>query len=58
MKVPKPTGSFLDRDMVVDLLDVAEDWERGTTPHQHDGRRAFFATLCLAGPRVRSGRCQ
>jgi hypothetical protein len=26
MKVPKPTRSFLEPDMVVDLLDVAEDW--------------------------------
>ena len=52
MKVPKPTRSFLEPDMVVDLLDVAEDWERGLPPHQRYGRRAFLATLCLAGPRI------
>src|SRR6476469_4356607 len=38
--------------MVLDLLDVAEDWERALPPHQRYGRRAFLATLCLAGPRI------
>ena len=52
MKVPKPTRSFLEPDMVLDLLDVAQDWERALPPHQRYGRRAFLATLCLAGPRI------
>jgi site-specific recombinase XerD len=38
--------------MVVDLLDVAEESERSLPPHQRYGRRAFLATLCLAGPRI------
>jgi integrase len=52
MKVPKPTRSFLEPDMVVDLLDAAEEWERGLPRHQRYGRRAFLATLCVAGPRI------
>jgi integrase len=51
-KVPKPARSFLEPDMVVDLLDVAEEWERNVPPYQRYGRRAFLATLCLAGPRI------
>jgi integrase len=52
VKVPKPARTFLEPDMVVDLLDVAEEWERSVPPHQRYGRRAFLATLCLAGPRI------
>jgi integrase len=52
LKVPKPARSFLEPDMVIDLLDVAEEWERSLRPHQRYGRRAFLATLCLAGPRI------
>ena len=52
LKVPKPARTFLEPDMVVDLLDVAEEWERSLPPHQRYGRRAFLATLCLAGPRI------
>src|SRR4051794_1466085 len=50
LKVPKPARTFLEPDMVVDLLDVAEEWERSAPAHQRYGRRAFLATLCLAGP--------
>src|SRR3954470_15603496 len=52
LKVPKPARTFLEPDMVVDLLDVAHDWEQAVPPHQRYGRRAFLATLCLAGPRI------
>jgi integrase len=52
VKVPKPPRTFLEPDMVVDLLDVAEEWERSLPPHQRYGRRAFLGTLCLAGPRI------
>jgi integrase len=52
LKVPKPARSFLEPDMVVDLLDVAAEWERSLPAHQRYGRRAFLATLCLAGPRI------
>lgn len=56
MKVEKPSRSFLEPDMVVDLLDVAGEWEadliRRKRPDQCYGRRAFLATLCLAGPRI------
>jgi integrase len=50
--VPKPARIFLEPDMVIDLLDVAEEWERSLPLHQCYRRRAFLATLCLAGPRI------
>jgi integrase len=52
VKVPKAARTLLEPDMVVDLLDVAEESERSLPPHQRYGRRAFLATLCLAGPRI------
>jgi integrase len=52
VKVPKSSRTFLEPDMVVDLLDVADAWERSLPAHQRYGRRAFLATLCLAGPRI------
>jgi integrase len=48
-----PAGkTFLEPDMVIDLLDAAGARERALAPHQQYGRRALLATLCLAGPRV------
>ena len=38
--------------MVVDLLNAAGEWERSLPEHQHYGRRAVLATLCIAGPRI------
>lgn len=52
MKVAKSSRTFLEPDMVVDLLDAAGDWERELPEHQRYGRRAFLATLCLSGPRI------
>jgi hypothetical protein len=52
MKVAKSRRTFLEPDQVVDLLDVAGEWERELPPHQQYGRRALLATLCLAGPRI------
>jgi integrase len=52
IKLPKPSRSFLEPDMVADLLDVAGAWERSLPEHQRYGRRALLATLCLAGPRI------
>jgi integrase len=52
MKVPKSSRTFLEPDMVIDLLDAAGAWERDLPEHQHYGRRAFLATLCLSGPRI------
>lgn len=52
MKVPKSSRTFLEPDMVVDLLEAAGAWERELPEHQRYGRRAFLATLCLAGPRI------
>src|ERR687883_1093481 len=52
MKVPKSRRTFLEPDMVVDLLNAAGEWERSLPEHQHYGRRAVLATLCLAGPRI------
>jgi integrase len=52
MKVPKASRTFLEPDMVVDVLDAAGAWERELPEHQRYGRRAFLATLCLSGPRI------
>lgn len=52
MKVPRSRRSFLEPDMVVDLLDEASEWEASLPAHQHYGRRALLATLCIAGPRI------
>jgi integrase len=52
LKVPKSSRSFLEPDMVVDILDVAGDWERDLPEHQRYGRRGFLATLMIAGPRI------
>jgi integrase len=52
MKVAKSRRTFLEPDQVLELLDVAGEWERELPPHQQYGRRALLATLCLAGPRI------
>jgi integrase len=52
LKVPKTSRTFLEPDMVIDLLDVADEWERSLPEHQRYGRRAVLATLCLTGPRI------
>lgn len=56
MKVQKSRRSFLDPDMVIDLLQVAGEWEddlrKRKRPDQCYGRRALLAGLCLAGPRI------
>jgi len=52
MRERKPPRSFLEPDMVVDLLDVAGEWEASLPGHQRVGRRGLLALLCLAGPRV------
>jgi integrase len=52
LRVPQPPRTFLEPDMVIDLLNAAGEWERELPPHQRNGRRALLATLCLAGPRI------
>lgn len=52
MKLAKSRRTFLEPDQVIDLLDVAGEWERELPPHQQYGRRALLAALCLAGPRI------
>jgi integrase len=52
VKVARSRRSFLEPDMVVDLLDEAGAWERSLPEHQRYGRRAFLAVLCIAGPRI------
>src|SRR5207249_1868216 len=52
LKQDKAPRNFLEPDMVIDLLDVAGEWERDVPPHQRYGRRAFLALLCLGGPRI------
>jgi integrase len=48
----KRRRSFLEPDMVVDLLEAASHWEAELPAHQRYGRRALLAALTLAGPRV------
>jgi integrase len=52
MRVTRSRRSFLEPDMVVDLLEEAGNWERGLPEHQRYGRRALLAALCIAGPRI------
>lgn len=52
LKVPKSSKSYLEPDMVVDMLDIAGEWENELPRHQRYGRRAFLALLCVAGPRI------
>lgn len=52
LKVEKSARSFLEPDMVVDLLDIAGEWEAELPEHQRYGRRALLALLCLGGPRI------
>jgi hypothetical protein len=58
LKVPKPARSFLAPDMVIDLLDAAEEWECSLPPHQRYGRRAFLATLCSGRLRAHRARAR
>ncbi len=52
LPVPKSSTSYLEPDMVVDMLDIAGDWEAELPPHQRYGRRELLALLCMGGPRV------
>lgn len=56
LKVKKSRRPWLEPDMVVDLLEVAGEWEAELEarkrPGQCYGRRELLALLCLAGPRV------
>jgi integrase len=53
MKVGKPTRTFLEPDMVMDLLDEAGEWEASLPPHQRYGRRALLALMVTSGgPRI------
>lgn len=56
MRVPKYRGSFLEPDMVADLLETAGAWEEELRarkrPGQCYGRRSLIAALCLCGPRI------
>jgi integrase len=42
----------LEPDMVVDFLDAAGEWDAEAEPAHRWGKRAFFALLVLAGPRI------
>ena len=48
----KTRRSFLEPDMVIDLLQAAGEWETELPPHQRYGRRALIASRTLAGPRI------
>ncbi|MGA8745095.1 MAG: site-specific integrase [Solirubrobacterales bacterium] len=52
MRVTPGPRSFLEPDMVVDLLEIAGEWEQSLPEHQRYGRRALLALLCLGGPRI------
>jgi integrase len=52
MRVGRSRRSFLEPDMVLDLLDIAGEWESSVPAHQRYGRRALLGTLCIAGPRI------
>lgn len=52
MREPRQARSFLEPDMVLDVLELAREWEAGLPEHQRYGRRALLALLCLAGPRI------
>jgi integrase len=56
MKVRKRKGSFLEPDMVRDLIETAGEWEeelrRRGRPDQCFGRRSLVTVLCLCGPRI------
>lgn len=53
-RVPEeePRRYVFEPDQVVDFLDVAGRWETEVHQSHRWGRRAFFATLFLAGPRI------
>ena len=52
VKEKKSKGSFLEPEMVVDLIEEAGKWEAELPSHQRYGRRALVATLVLCGPRI------
>jgi integrase len=52
VKEKKSRGSFLEPDMVLDLIEEAGKWEAELAPHQRYGRRALVAALVLCGPRI------
>jgi site-specific recombinase XerC len=55
MKVPKPARSFLEPDMVIDLLDVAEEWEQ-SSQHISATDAAPSSPRCARRP-LRPTRC-
>lgn len=52
LRVPAASRSFLEPDMVVDLLAAASTWEARLPEHQRFGRRAMLATYAIIGPRL------
>jgi len=56
MTVKKKRRPWLEPEMVLDLLEVAGEWEaeleERKRPDQCYGRRALLALLCLGGPRI------
>lgn len=52
VKEKKSKGTFLEPDMVLDLIEEAGKWEAEVPPHQRYGRRSLVATLVLCGPRI------
>lgn len=56
MKVKKKKGTFLEPDMVRDLIEAAGEWEeelrRRKRPDHCYGRRSLVTVLCLCGPRI------
>jgi len=51
LREPQKRRTFLEPDMVVDLLDAAKEWEGGEQEATYGGR-ALLAALCLGGFRI------
>jgi integrase len=54
VKQKKKRGNVLEPDMVVDVIEAAEAWEREEhmTAYQRYGRGALLALMCTGGPRI------
>jgi len=52
LKVRRKSRALLMPDMLLDMFDVAGEWEQSVPEHQRYGRRPLLVVLALAGPRI------